>query len=127
MPLVGTGQLAALAFAGVQAATPAAPCACEQFERDARGAISDGAVLSADARTLRDFVLFSHRRIGADLIRKHGPYLDTLSAFFPHCPDEAVKLAWLRQLLAGASDTQLFAERIAQQYETVRACTLPAR
>lgn len=126
MPLVGTVQLAALALMAAQAAAPPAPCGCDRFDRDTGRAKSDGAVLSDNARTLRDFVLFSHRRIGADLIRKHGPYLDTLAAFFPRCSDE-VKLAWLRQILASTSDTRLLAERIAQQYDIVRECPLPAR
>jgi len=122
MPLVGTGQLAALALAGLQAAAPAAPCGCGQFAADGGPGLPAPAVLSPEARMLRDFVLFSHRRIGADLIRQQGPYLDTLSAYFPTCPDEKIKLAWLRQTLAATSDTGQFAERLARQVEQVRAC-----
>ena len=127
MPLASTSQLAALVLAGLQTTAPAAPCGCAQFALDAGSVRSDDAKLSVSARTLRDFILFSHRRIGADLIHKHGPYLDTLSAFFPHCANDAVKLAWLRQTLAGVADTRLFAERIAQQYDSGHACTIAAQ
>ena len=119
-------QLAALALIGLQAAAPAPPCACAQFALGAGYAVPDQAVLSDEARALRDFALFSHRRIGADLIRRQGPYLQTLAAHYPHCADEALKLAWLRQVLASTSDTRVFAERLAQQYETGRRCTPPA-
>jgi hypothetical protein len=127
MPLAGASQFAALALIGLQAAASAAPCGCDQFKRDPGSTVSDHAVLSAEARAIRDFVLFSHRRIGADLIQKHGPYLDTISAFFPHCSNDAVKFDWLRHLLASTSDTRLLAERVAQQYDTVRECSVPAR
>jgi hypothetical protein len=126
MPLVGTSKLAVLALMGLQAAAPAPHCGCEQFALNAGSAVLDRAVLSDGARTLRDFVLFSHRRIGADLIRKHGPYLDTLYTVFPQCTSDTVKLAWFRQALASTSDTRLFAERLAQQYDAVHACTVPA-
>lgn len=119
--------LAALALAALQATSQAAPCGCAQFAGDAPPAVPGQALLSPGARSVRDFVLFSHRRIGADLIRKHGPYLSTLSASFPHCPDDAVKLAWLRQAFASTSDTPLFAERIAHQYDSASACSIPAR
>lgn len=122
MPLFGTSQLAALAVAGLQAAAPAAPCGCAQFALDADTVLPAPAVLSPGGRSLRDFVLFAHRRIGADLIRQQGPYLHTLSGHFPSCPDEARKLAWLRRTLAATSDTSAFAGRIVQQYERARAC-----
>lgn len=123
----GATHLAALALAVLHAGSAAASCGCAQFALDAGAAGSGQAVLSAGGRSMRDFVLFSHRRIGADLIRRHGPYLSTLTALFPHCPDDALKLAWLRQAFAGTSDTRLFAERIAQQYDSASACPLPAR
>ncbi|MDM5179263.1 hypothetical protein PO883_18890 [Massilia sp. DJPM01] len=117
--------LAALALTGLQTGASAPSCGCAQFAADAGPAASSPALLSADARVLRDFALFSHRRIGADLIRKQGPYLQTLAAYFPHCADGALKLAWLRQTLASASDTRLFAERLAQQYDSGRTCAVP--
>lgn len=123
MPLVGAGQFAAFALVGLQASTPASPCGCAQFAPDAGSTVTQQAAPSSKARMLRDFVLFSHRRIGADLIRRHGPYVQSLSAFFPTCPDDAVKLAWFRQMLARTSDTGLFAERLAQQVDSSRACT----
>ena len=131
MPLVGASQLAALAVAVLQAATPttpAPPCGCAQFAPDAAGAETEaGAALSANARRLRDFVLFSHRRLGADLVQRQGPWLDTLAGAFPHCADDQVKLAWFRQALASTSDTRVFAERIAQQFDSSLACPLPVR
>lgn len=132
--LLGMRRLAALALiglpAGVLAASttaPAVPCGCAQFAQHAISApvgVAPG-VLSAQARALRDFVLFSHRRIGADLIRQHGPYLHSLSAAFPHCADEAIKRRWLRELLASTSDTLVFAERLAKQYDSGGACGVP--
>ncbi|QNA98679.1 hypothetical protein [Massilia sp. Se16.2.3] len=71
---------------------------------------------------MRDFVLFAHRRIGADLIRQQGPHLDTVSTYLSSCPDETLKRAWLRRALAATSDTSQFAERIAHAYEQARAC-----
>lgn len=133
MPLVGASQLAALAVAVLQAAAPATPaslCGCAQFARNAAGAGAEteaGATLSANARQLRDFVLFSHRRIGSDLVQQQGPWLDTLAGAFSHCADDQVKLAWFRQTLASTSDTRVFAERIAQQFDSSRACPLPVR
>ena len=124
MPLFSAGQLAALALVGLQASVPATACGCAQFVPDAGNTATDHPALSDAARTLRDFVLFSHRRIGADLIGKQGPYLQSLSAFFPYCADEAVKLAWFRQMLVSTSDTSLFAERLAQQYDSGRECTV---
>ncbi|HEX8611747.1 MAG TPA: hypothetical protein VF800_10720 [Telluria sp.] len=118
----GISTLAALALAALQTGTSAPACGCAQFAPDAGQPVREQAPLSAEGRILRDFVLFSHRRIGADLIRKQGPYLHTLAAYFPHCADDALKLAWLRQTLAGASDTRLFAERLAQQYDSARTC-----
>ncbi|MDQ1832695.1 hypothetical protein [Massilia scottii] len=123
--MAGMITLAALALIGLQAGASAPACGCAQFVFHAGPAASSQAVLSADARILRDFALFSHRRIGADLIRKQGPYLQTLATYFPHCADDALKLAWLRQTLASASDTRLFAERLAQQYDSGRTCPVP--
>ena len=138
MPVAGTRLLAALALLGWHIATPAAPCGCAQFTLDAGDLAADVATtvpktaagapaLSANARAVRDFVLFSHRRIGADLIRAEGPYLHTLSGLFPHCLDDARKLAWLRQLLASTSDTSVFAERIARHYDQAGVCEAPSR
>lgn len=119
----GISTLAALALAAaLQAGDPLPACGCAGFAPGAGQLGAQQAALSAQARTLRDFVLFSHRRIGADLIRKQGPYLDTLSNYFPHCADQALKLAWMRQALAYASDTRLFAERLAGQVDSSRAC-----
>lgn len=119
----GMSTLAALAMAALQAGAPA--CGCAQFAPDAAQPVPASAALSADAIILRDFALFSQRRIGADLIRKQGPYLHTLSSYFPHCADDALKLAWLRRTLADAADTRLFAERLAQHYDNGRACPVP--
>ncbi|MFB9245935.1 hypothetical protein IV454_12095 [Massilia antarctica] len=121
----GMITLAALALTGMQAGASAPACGCGQFALDAIPAASSQAVLSAEARVLRDFALFFHRRIGADLIRKQGPYLQTVAAYFPHCANDTVKLAWLRQTLASAGDTRLFAERLAQQYDAGRTCSVP--
>jgi hypothetical protein len=121
----GIGTLAALALAALQAGVPGPACGCAQFAPASAEPAAQQAALSPGALTLRDFVLFSHRRIGADLIRKQGPYLDTLSAYFPQCADDALKLAWLRRILADASDTRVFAERLAQQYDSSRACPVP--
>jgi hypothetical protein len=134
MPLAGTRLLAALALAGLQATAAAAPCGCGQFALEVSAAAPEGVTgslsqaqpdhgaLSPNARRLRDFILFSHRRIGADLIRQRGPYLDTLAAFFPHCTNTTVKLAWLRHALAGTGDTSQFAAHIVHQAENGRAC-----
>jgi hypothetical protein len=111
-------HLAALILIGMQAAAPSVPYGCAQFAPGIYRALPEGAALSADARTIRDFALYSHRRIAEDLIQGRGPYLETLLAYFPQCEDRATKLAWLRQLLASTSDTRIFAERIANQYET---------
>lgn len=127
MLFISAGQLAALALSGLQAASLPAPCGCGQFRIAKDKAVAGEAALSAQARQVRDFVLFSHRRIGADLIARRGPYLDTLAGFFPHCADQSAKLAWFRQLLASTSDTPRFAERIAQQADASRACPSPAR
>jgi hypothetical protein len=130
MPMGGARQLAALALSALHALAAAAPdaaCGCAQFAPQAPQAAPDQGGRSAPARAVRDFVLFSHRRIGADLIRKQGPYLDTLSASFPHCADDALKLAWLRQSFAGTSDTRLFAERLAHQVDASRACAAAAQ
>ena len=127
MPLPITGQLAALALAGLQAASPPASCGCGQFRLSPDPVVASSPALSAQALVLRDFVLFSHRRVGADLIARRGPYLDTLAGFFPHCADASLKLAWFRQLLASTSDTRLFAERLAQHYDTGRSCPPPLR
>lgn len=123
----GIGTLAALALATLQAGEPGPACGCAGFAPGAGQPAVQQAALSLEARTVRDFVLFSHRRIGADLIRKQGPYLDTLSNYFPHCTDQALKLAWLRQALADASDTRLFAERVAGQVDSSRACPVAAQ
>lgn len=125
----GALRLAALAFAGLHATTQAAPpssCGCAQYLPGAANASGQHAALSPQARTLRDFALFSHRRIGADLINKKGPYLDTLTAALPHCGDGGLTLSWLRQVLAESGDTRLFAERIARQVDSSRACTTAA-
>lgn len=123
----GTRLLAVLAFAGLQAAVPAWACGCAPFEPNAGRSVPAATSLSAEACTLRDFVLFSHRRIGADLIRKHGPYLDTLSAFFPQCQNAAAKLDWFRQTFASTSDTRLFAEQLALQVDASRECRAPSQ
>lgn len=123
----GVARLAALACAGLHVASAAAPpapvsCGCAQFAPDAPRPVANPSLLSDEARALRDFVLYSHRRIGADLIRKQGPYLATLTAAFPHCSDPAIKHAWLRQIFASTSETHLVAERVALQAESSRAC-----
>lgn len=120
-------NLAVLALIGIQAATPGPQCGCTQFAPNTPSIVSKGAALSAGARTIRDFALYSHRRIAEDLIQKRGPYLDTLIAYFPNCQDREAKLTWLRQLLASTSDTRVFAERIANQYEISRVCGHPGR
>ncbi|QNA87775.1 hypothetical protein G4G28_03550 [Massilia sp. Dwa41.01b] len=127
MSLFGASQLAALALAGLQATAMAAPCGCAPFAPDAEQSVPAPAAPSPEARTLRDFVLFAHRRIGADLIRQQGPYLDTVSTYLSSCPDETLKRAWLRRALAATSDTSQFAERIAHAYEQARACPPPAQ
>lgn len=120
----GAVRSAALIFFVLQQeaqAAPLAPCGCRQFEL-ATAPFKSEAVLSPQARSLRDFVLFSHRRIGADLIRKQGPYLGTLSSAFSFCSDESVKLAWLRKTFSASADTREFAERMAQQFDSSHAC-----
>jgi hypothetical protein len=111
----------------LQAAAPPPACGCAQFSLDAPSAPRESAALSADARSVRDFVLFSHRRIGADLIRGQGPYLQSLLSVFPHCTDEAIKLVWFRQMLASTNDTEALAMRIAHQFDASLACPAPVR
>ncbi|MFP5391402.1 MAG: hypothetical protein ACLGI6_07645 [Gammaproteobacteria bacterium] len=111
-------MFAAFALAGLQATTAAPACPCTSVAAQSQPARPPDAVLSAQARTIRDFALFAHRRIVADLIRQRGPYLDTLIDYFPACPDRELKLAWLRRVVASTSDTREFAERIAQQADS---------
>ena len=74
----------------------------------------------APAHALRDFALFSHRRIADDLVRGNGVYLDTLLSQLAACGDRAGAIAWLRQLALDSPDTDQFADHIA------RRCATPA-
>jgi hypothetical protein len=114
-------NFAILALIGMQAVTPVPPCACAQFS-PAIQAIPNEVVLSKRARVIRDFALYSHRRIVEDLIQQRGLYLETVLSYLPQCEERAAKLAWLRQVLLSTNDTLIFAERIAYQYEIGQSC-----
>lgn len=125
MPFGVIALSAALAGAMPPNAPHATACGCARFALASTGPATAPLVLTAQAIELRDFVLYTHRDIAADLIRRRGPYLATLSAFFPTCPDEPRKLAWFREQLALHPDTAHFAERISQQYLVTRNCPAP--
>jgi hypothetical protein len=78
--------------------------------------------LNPAALKVRNFVLYSHRRIVDDLALRQGVYLDTVLDAFPSCPDRQQKMSWLRQLVVDAPDTGDFAERIVLQLQRVSAC-----
>jgi len=112
--------LAMLSMLATQAAAVAPPCGCEQALTASAGAAQ--AVVSAQARVVRDYVLFSHRKIADDLVRQEGVYLETLLALLTYCGDNAAKTAWLRRLAADTADTDVFADRIARSYEYGNTC-----
>jgi hypothetical protein len=96
-------------------ATPcAAADACTWFEPDAGPVAQSTRILSDRAREIRDFALFAHRKIGADIIERQGLYLETLLDALPACADRNKKITWLTRLLIEAPDTGQFADRIAR-------------
>ena len=81
-------------------------------------ALPTGPPSDAPLLALRDFALFSHRRIADDLVRGEGVYLDTVLAQLSACGNRAGDIAWLRQLASDTSDTNQIAEHIARRCTT---------
>ncbi|MFL6659428.1 MAG: hypothetical protein ACJ8GW_15225 [Massilia sp.] len=104
------------------AAGPQPPCGCAQYQSGQTPSVLP-APASPQARAIRDFILFSHRKIADDLVRHEGVYLDTLLAALTVCPDTIIKTAWLRESLATIADTQVLADRVARSADNV--CVAP--
>ncbi len=117
--------IATLSLLAVQAASVAPPaCGCAQY---ATGAYATAPpVASAQARAIRDFALYTHRKIADELVRGQGPYLDNLLPLLAGCAERERKIAWLRQLALSAADTDAFADRIARTHEAAQACARPS-
>jgi hypothetical protein len=65
-------------------------------------------------RMLREFVLFSSRKLANDIINGSGPYLDTIASFFPlDCADDSKRRQWLRDVLANAESGPAFARQLS--------------
>ena len=108
-----------LALVSLLASTAAPACGCAPFQRSDLPAATE---LAAEALAIRDFALFSHRKLADDLVRQDGPYLNTLLAELRHCPDRAAKLAWLRRQAGASADTAAFAISIAQAHQQGASC-----
>lgn len=87
------------------------------------------APVSPQARTIRDFSLFSHRKLADELVLGEGVYLDSLLALLPGCDTRAARIARLRQVALETVETDAFAERLARSYVPGITCSsqLPAR
>lgn len=103
-------------------AAPQPSCGCAPFHADSA---TPPALSTPDARTIRDFALFSHRKIADELVRQDGAYLDTLLSALDSCADRGAKLAWLRQVAAENADTTVFAARIVRAHEQGKLCPRP--
>lgn len=82
-----------------------------------QGAASGAAVappLSPPALAVRNFVLFSHRKLADELVLGEGVYLDSLLARLPGCDTRAARIAWLRQVALDTVETDAFADRLAR-------------
>jgi len=106
-------------LASQAAAVPQPTCGCAPFHADSA---APPALSTPDARAIRDFTLFSHRKLADDLVRQDGAYLDTLLAALNSCPDRAAKLHWLRRVAADTADTAAFAGRIVRAHEQGMLC-----
>jgi len=104
------------------AASSQPPCGCEQYLSVSAVEGPPLATVSPQARAIRDFALFSQRKIADDLVRQEGVYLETLLASLTVCNDNALKTAWLRRLAADIADTDMFANRVAHSYERGSTC-----
>lgn len=104
------------------AALPQPTCGCAPFHADSA---APPALSTPDARAIRDFSLFSHRKLADDLVRQDGVYLDTLLAALDSCADRGAKLSWLRRVAADSADTSAFAGRIVRAYEQGNLCPRP--
>ncbi len=94
------------------------------------GALLPSAQAAEPDLALRDFVLFSHRKITDDLVQGKGVYLDTLLTRLAACGARKATLDWLRQLAIDTADTSEFADRIARYCPApsdVAAAAPPAR
>lgn len=120
--------LLALSLVATQATASAPPpCGCAPFDRAGVAPVSAPATDTPQARALRDFVLYSHRKIADDLVRREGAYLETLLSALAACPDKPIKLDWLRRTAADTVETPEFADRIARAYAQGASCGEPAR
>ncbi len=99
------------------------PCGCAQYHAASGPVAPAAASLTPHALAIRDFILYSHRKITDDLVRQEGVYLDTLLAALSVCPDNAVKTGWLRRAVADTADISALAERVARSADA--ACPSP--
>jgi hypothetical protein len=101
-------------------------CGCSLFDTHIASDFPQPEIFSSDAKTIRDFALFSHRKIAEDTIQNKGLYLETILDYFQTCDDRSRKMKWLRQELVDTADTVVFANRIASLYETGKQCSKAA-
>lgn len=104
--------------------SPAIACECELFD-SATSVYSPPETWSEEARVIRDFSLYAHRRIVDGIIQGQGIYFETVLNYLHHCHSRSKKTAWLRQLSVNTPDTAVFANRIAGIYEAGAACNTP--
>lgn len=78
--------------------------------------------LSPPALAIRNFVLFSHRKLADELVLGEGVYLDSLLARLPGCDARAARIAWLRQVALDTVETDAFADRLARTVVPGAAC-----
>ena len=107
---------------GAAVAAPADPCARYRAGAD----LAAPPVASPQARAIRNFVLFSHRKLADELVLGEGVYLDSLLAALTGCPEHAQKTSWLRQVALSTPDTDAFADRIARSFEYGSSAANPA-
>lgn len=126
MNLVRIGPLVLLLVCSMTAEA----CDCSRLDSHIASEFPQPEILSSDAKAIRDFVLFSHRKIAEDAIQNRGMYLDTIIDYLQECGDKPRKMKWLRQALVDTADTVVFANRIASMYESGKHCgktTNPAK
>jgi hypothetical protein len=90
-----------------------------------QGAESGAAAMappSAQALAIRNFSLFSHRKLADELVLGEGVYLDTLLTLLPGCDARATKISWLRQVARETVDTDAFADQLARSYVPGSTC-----
>lgn len=88
-------------------------------------AVPAPAMASPQALAIRNFSLFSHRKLADELVLGDGVYLDSLLALLPGCDTRAAQVARLRQVALETVETDAFADRLARSTVARPACASP--